>query len=205
MYRLFYSPDACSLATHTVLNLLDQPPQLASVNALDSFAKVNPAKQVPALQCGEEVMCEGAAILLYLLNKHENDLLPANGVQRQHAIENIMFANASMHPAYSRLFFINNLELDQETKLILFNAASEHINHLWQVVEQKLRGNAFLGGESVSAADILLAVYSRWGAYFPVDIPLSERIQAMLKNVFALDAFKLALKNEQADQKKHGY
>ncbi|MFT6992601.1 MAG: glutathione S-transferase [Paraglaciecola sp.] len=31
---------------------------------------------------------------------------------------------------------------------------------------------SIFGGYQPSAADILLTVYSRWGAHFPVDIPM---------------------------------
>ena len=39
---------------------------------------------------------EGVAILLHLLNKHENSMLPTSGAPRQQAIQDIMFANATM-------------------------------------------------------------------------------------------------------------
>lgn len=204
MYTLYYAPGACSLATHTILNLLNHPPKLAFANAVENFANINPAKQVPVLQNGTEFIYEGAAILLYLLAKHENNLMPASAREKQTAIENIMFANASMHPAYSRLFFINSNELDETTKLALLNAACERINQLWQVVELKLSMQPYLGGAHLSAADILLAVYSRWGAYFPVDIVIGSKTRAMIEKVFALDAFQLALLKEEADQKDHG-
>jgi hypothetical protein len=42
-------------------------------------------------------------LLLYLLHKHANDLLPGEASARQQEIQQLMFANATVHPAYSKL------------------------------------------------------------------------------------------------------
>lgn len=216
MYTLYYSPGACSLATQVILHELDQAVEIKNVQQVENFKSINPVGAVPVLldddllnadeESGDKALTEGAAIILYLLQKHENTLLPATGYEYQQGVENIMFANATMHPAYSRLFFIaqaisdENIH-DKKVKQAAFNAAAESISNLWQVVEQKLSmqvdGGLFLGGTKPSAADILLSVYSRWGASFPVDITLGPKTQAMITAVLALPSFKKALAAEQ--------
>lgn len=200
MYTLYYLPHTCSMATHTVLNILKQPVELVRKDRAADFLNTNPANVVPALQNGDTVVTEGAAILLYLLDKHDNNLLPKSGRAREVAVENIMLANASMHPAYGRLFFAAaNIE-DDKAKAAFFDAATNAINKLWQVVEGKLAGRKFLGGDTISAADILLSVYSRWGEYFPVDIRIGANTQAMIERVLSSPEFKLALERETEDQ-----
>jgi len=137
-------------------------------------------------------------VILYLLNKHQNALLPTSGEAYERGVENIMFANATMHPAYSRLFFIAQYIADESVKQLAFEAATAAINHLWQVVENKLTTQPYLSGNKPSAADIMLAVYSRWGASFPVQITQGKNTQKMLSAVQALPSFQLALANEQA-------
>jgi len=222
MYTLYYSPDACSLATQVVLHELDQAVEIKNVQKVENFKAINPVGAVPVLvdhNNGEadKALTEGAAIILYLLNKHENSLLPSTGATRQQGIEHIMFANATMHPTYSRLFFIaQNISddsiHDKKVKQAAFDAAAESISYLWQVVEQKLEqqsasesnlegnflGGCFLGGELPSAADIMLTVYSRWGASFPVEIPLGPRVQKMITAVLAMPSFQRALAAEQS-------
>ena len=105
MYTLYYHPNACSLATHTILNMIAQPVEIIFRDAAENFLEINPANVVPVLKDGDCYLKEGAAILLHLLNKHDNDLLPKSGPERQRAIENMMFANATMHPAYGKFFF----------------------------------------------------------------------------------------------------
>jgi glutathione S-transferase len=207
MYSLYYSPSACSLATQVILHELNQAVEIINVQQLDNFKSINPVGAVPVLIDQEQNLTytEGAAIILHLLKRQENTLLPLTGNAHKQGLENLMFANATMHPAYSRLFFIAQHISDERVKQVAFDAAAESINHLWQVVEQKLARQksgaaletTYLGGEKPSAADILLAVYSRWGASFPVKIALGPKAQKMIEAVFAMPSFIKALANEQ--------
>jgi len=198
MYTLYYFPDACSLATQVVLNELDQPVEIIDVQKVDNFKAINPVGMVPVLRDNGNILREGAAVILYLLNKHQNTMLPATGVPREQAIQDIMFANATMHPTYSRLFFIAQNITDEKAKQSGFKATAQVITSLWQVVEQQLDKQDFLGGDQPSAADIMLTVYSRWGANFPVDISLGQNTQKMVNAVQSLPSFKRALTAEQA-------
>lgn len=196
MYTLYFMPDACSLATHVVLNELDQPVELIDKQQVSDFTTLNPVGTVPVLLDGTQKLLEGAAIMLHILDKHPNSMLPASGLARQKAIKNIMFANATVHPAYSKLFFIANQITDESAKLDAFNAAAQTINNLWSVVENHLLHQDFLGGDKPSAADIMLTVYSRWGAHFPVDIQIGAKTQQMIDAVLAMPSFEAALEQE---------
>ncbi|MDX1453392.1 MAG: glutathione S-transferase, partial [Oleiphilaceae bacterium] len=134
---------------------------------------------------------------LYLLDTYPNSFLARDGFAREQAIQDIMFANATMHPAYSKLFFISHLGLNERDINRAFGVAATFINQLWQVVETRLSGQDYLGGSGVSAADIMLSVYSRWGSGFPVDIEIGPRAQAMINRVMAMQSFQTALANEQ--------
>jgi glutathione S-transferase len=198
MYTLYYLPGACSLATQVVLHELNQAVDIVDIQQLNDFSAINPVATVPVLIDGESTLREGAAILLYLLNKHPSHMLPTSGTDREQAIENILFANATMHPAYSRLFFIAQHISDESVRKEAFSAAAEAISKLWQVVELQLAGQAFLGGDRPSAADIMLTVYSRWGASFPVTIAQGSNTARMLAAVQIMPSFQRALSAEQA-------
>lgn len=197
MYKLYYLPGACSLATQVVLRELDQRFELIDKQAVDNFSAINPVGAVPVLVDGDQTLREGAAILLYLLDKHPNSLLPEAPVARQQAIENILFANATMHPAYGRLFFIQQAIDEGGAKQAAFDAAAQAISALWQSVDQQLQQQPFLGGDSPSVADIMLTVYYRWGGAFPVDIVVSERVARMTAAVMAMPSFEQAVAAEQ--------
>jgi glutathione S-transferase len=197
MYTLYYLPGACSLATQVVIHELGQAVEIIDKQQVSDFRAINPAGMVPVLVDNGKTLQEGAAIMLYLLNKHQHTMLPATGRVREQAIQNIMFANATMHPAYSRLFFIDQNIVDEKSKKSSFDAAAQSINSLWQIVEQQLLTQDFLGGDQPSAADIMLTVYSRWGANFPVEISLGNNTRKMLNAVQEMASFQRALSAEQ--------
>ncbi len=197
MYTLYYLPGACSLATQVVIHELDQQVEIIDKQTVNDFTAINPVGTVPVLVDSGSIRREGAAIMLYLLNKHQNTMLPSSGPAREKAIENIMFANATMHPAYGRLFFISQYITDEGSKKEAFEAAAQAISSLWRVVEKQLEGQKFLGGEQPSAADIMLTVYSRWGAGFPVEIPLGPNTRKMTELVQSMPSFQRALTAEQ--------
>ena len=198
MYKLYYLADACSLATHVVLHQLNQAVEIIDKQQVQDFSTINPVCTVPVLIDGDSTLREGAAVMLHLLNKHHSHMLPSDGSAREQAIQDIMFANATMHPAYNRLFFITHNIADKKVRQAALESAAEAITTLWQVVEQQLTAQDFLGGEQASAADIMLTVYSRWGQSFPVDIPLGKHSTKMLDAVQAMPSFKHAVADEQA-------
>lgn len=202
MYTLYYSQGACSVATQVVIRELNQDVNIIDVKQLDNFRNINPVGSVPVLVDDNNMLTEGAAIMLHLLDKHRSQMLPKYGEARQKAIQDIMFANATMHPAYGRLFFLAENVSDEESKNNAFNAAAAAINDLWKVVENELVSKSFLGGNSPSAADIMLTVYSTWGAYFPVDITFGEKTTSMLNAVKAMPSFQKTVEAEQAESAK---
>lgn len=128
----------------------------------------------------------------HLLNTHPSALLNPNA--KHTALEHIMFANATMHPAYGRLFFLSQ---QPEQHATLMQSAANAITKLWAVVETKLVDQPYLGGHSVSAGDIMLAVYARWGQMFDVDIEIGPNCQRMIAAVQARDSFQAAIAAEQ--------
>ncbi len=198
MYTLYYSPGACSVATHVVLRELGQEVHTVNVQKDNEFKNLNPVGTVPVLIDGNRTLTEGAAIMLHLVNKHESDLFPSDKEAQQQAIQHIMFANATMHPAYGRLFFIHRHVEDEKLKQDLLNTAAKHINQLWQVVENQLIDKRFLGGKTPSVADIMLSVYARWGAFFPVDIVIGDNTQQMISAVQSMPNFIHVIEAEDA-------
>src|SRR5262249_40965590 len=97
MYKLYYSPGACSMAVHVLLNEIGAPLQLESAstkegkNRSPEFLKINPRGQVPVLDMDGHIMREGGAILSYLCDKHNSPLLPREGIARADALEWLMF------------------------------------------------------------------------------------------------------------------
>ena len=207
MYKLYYSPGACSMAVHVALNECNQEVQLEKINIQETrpaeFLKINPRGQVPVLVDGDLVIREGAAMLIYLLEKNKSPLLPSSGPARAAALEWLMFCNATLHPAYARCFFLNKNAKDPAAKEQLMGVGVAMINKLWAEVEERLGKSAWLAGNDITMADILMTVIANWNGYLPKpdEVKIGPKTKQLLQKVIARPSYKKALEVEQIQYK----
>jgi glutathione S-transferase len=204
MYKLYYSPGACSMGIHVALNECNQPVTLEKIDLMSGqgrtpeYLKINPRGQIPVLVDGDQVIREGAAILLHVLEKHNSPLLPKSGKERDTALEWLMFANATLHPAYARVFF---LKRNGTTEGALVDAAIANINSLWTEVDQKLASQPYICGSQATIADILLTVIANWSGNLPKPVTLGANTKRLLKEISSRPAYQKALAAEQVEYK----
>lgn len=202
MYTLHYSPGACSMAVHTALLECGQNVTLEKVDLSawhtrsPEFLKINPRGQVPVLLDGAQVIREGAAQLIHILEKHKNALLPSSEPERTVALEWLMFANATLHPAYSRVFFLKKNLGDEAVTHPLMKTAVAMIQKLWDEVEGRLAAHPYLAGQHATIADILVTVIANWSNKVPHPIKLGPKSKQMFQSIIARPAFQKALQAE---------
>lgn len=192
MYKLYFSKGACSLATQIIMRELNLNFQLVESAGVEGFLGVNPVGAVPVVEMNGSYVTEGAAIILHLLQSHPEEEFSKKFSADDKAVQNMMFANATMHPAYGRLFFLAPRLEDGPVKSKLIADSAAEISRLWSIVEGMIGEGGYLGQDSVSAADILLAVYSSWGQHFPVDIAIGPKASEMIARVQSLESYSLS-------------
>lgn len=199
-YKLYYSPGACSMAVNAILNELNQPVDLlkASDHQAD-FMKANPRGAVPVLvtPAGQTIR-EGGAIIVWLCDTHQSTLLPASGPERATALEWLMSANATLHPAYGTFFMLSKLNASDELK----SAACAKIQKLWDEIEQRLSStNAFICGSTITAADILLTVIANWNGWLSTPVTFGPHCKRLFTTVSARPSFQKAMSSESVEYK----
>lgn len=203
MYKLFYAPGVCSRAVHVALY---ETGAEFTAEAVDihhketqsaEFKQINPRGNVPVLVDDNHPIREGGAILVYLLDKENNVWLPREGQARATALEWLMFANATLHPAYGAAF---GLKKKGDTGPAM-EAAISRINQLWKDIDARLGQSRYLGGDAVTIGDILTTVIAGWNPAFP-SIEIGANSQRLVKEIFALPSFQKAVHAEQGDQKQ---
>ena len=204
-YKLYYSPGACSLAAHVVLNEIGADFEAIKTPTSDGstrspeFLTINPFGGIPVLQAGDKAINEGGAIIAYLCDEHNSPLLPKSGWERAEALRWLAFANATLHPAYGRTFWINkNLPEDQREGAL--KSARAQIQQLWDTIEAQLekQGTSYLAGNQITAGDILLTVIANWS---PQNYKFGPKTSALLQSVKARPAFQKALAAEDVEYK----
>ncbi|WP_025126868.1 glutathione transferase GstA [Pseudomonas sp. PH1b] len=185
--KLYYAPQACSLAAHIVLRELQLPFEAIRVDNRSKrtadgrdFLEINPKGYVAALQLDNgEVLTEGPAILQFLA-----DLKPAAGLaavngswQRVRLQETLNFIGSEVHGTMGWLF---NPQLDESVKALFRQKLFKRL----ALLEQRLERQDYLQGERFGIADAYLFTVLRWTATFAIDLaswPALLRFQARIE------------------------
>ena len=182
-YRFYYSPGACSLAVHIVLEEIGIPFDLelvlsrgereGAMTATPEWRAVNPKGRIPALAPvpgssggAPELLTEVPAILLYLGLQHpEAGLLPADAASLARAAEWMNWLSGTVHGmAYGQIWRAQRFS-DDETALESIRARgraslAEHHSYIEHLLADG-RGWALPSGYSV--VDPYLLVFFLWG------------------------------------------
>jgi glutathione S-transferase len=206
MYKLFYSPGACSMAVHVALNETGAKYELARADLHGAqkdaeLLKVNSRHQVPVLVDDKTVVREGAAILIHLLEKENSPLMPKSKPTRAKALEWLCWANSSLHPAYGLGFSVKGISQDAAVQDAVGKFAVAKIQRLWDDAEAHLAKNKYLAGDIMTVGDILMAVIANWSPKMPSAINLGPNVKRVLKEIVARPSYQEALQSEQVEYK----
>jgi len=198
--KLYYSPGACSLASHITLREAGAAFDLEKVDVSQKktehdadFWAINPKGYVPALALDSgEVLTEGAAILQYIADQHPAaGLAPAAGtLARARLQEHLNFVATELHKAFTPLF--NPATSDAEKA-----AGKQRVEQRLSLIEKQLAdGRSFLLGESFSVADAYLFVVAGWTKHFGIDLAVWPQVAALCQRVAARKSVQAALQAE---------
>lgn len=203
-YELYTMAGSCSMAVHAIMNEMGLKPKVHIMEqgpqGLKSpeYLKINPRGNVPCLIEDGKAMIEGGAIITYLCDK-EGKLIPQKGFERAQALQWLMFCNATLHPAYSRTFWVSANVPEEQRDAVLKTARSQ-IQDLWNYIESELQksGNAYLCGNEPTAADFLMTTIANWN---PAAYQFGAKTKAIFKNISARPSYQQALTAEQIEYK----
>ncbi|MBE7731468.1 glutathione binding-like protein [Devosia faecipullorum] len=195
--KLFYSPGACSLASHIILHEIGAPFDIEKVDlrakktdsGADYFA-INARGAVPALEVAPgTVVTQGPAILQYLGdNSNVLAFKPAAGTVERARLQEALGFVGDMHKAFGGLFKPN---LSEEEKAAVVAEVNRRVGQF----------EAMLGDDSpyvlgeFCQADAYAFTVINWGRSF-LDFAAFPRVGALMAAVGARPATAAALKAE---------
>lgn len=181
-YQLFYSPGACSLAPHVVLEELGVRYEPVRVTIADGdnrkpeYLSINPRGRVPALVFGEagreKILTESVAIMVFLAQRHrEAQLLPDDPEMLARGLEWMCWLGANLHQAGVRTVFRSDrFTTDAAGAQGIAAQGRISIRAGYEDIEQRLRGRRAALGEQFSVVDAQLLVFYRWGNRCGIDM-----------------------------------
>ncbi len=137
---------------------------LASADARDALAPLNPLAQIPVLELADgEVLTESAAITLHLADMTASDrFVPPPGVpERARFLRWLVYLVANVYPIFTYGDEPTRYVEDERAAKAFRTRLDARIDVLWSVVESAAGAPWFLG-ERPSALDVYLAVMTRW-------------------------------------------
>ena len=197
--KLYYSPGACSLSPHIVLQESGLPftAVLASTKTHKlqdgtDFYGINPLGYVPLLELDDGTrLREGPAIVQYIADQApDKNLAPANGTLPRYKLQEwLTFIGTEIHKSFSPLF---NPNMPEEGKAIY----RERLNGRFAFVDSQLAGKQYLMGDSFSVADAYLFTVSNWTVPMKIDISGLANLVAFRERMAARPAVQAAMKAE---------
>lgn len=186
-YELFYSPGACSLAAHILLEEVGVDFVLHEVSVVkgetqrEPYLSINPKGRVPVLRIESEpeILTELPAILLYLGRRHsEHELIPRDPLRQARCDEWLAWLAGWVHGVgFGLLWRPERFSTDSEHGDSLTTRAREVIETAYSDIEKRLAdGRVWALGESFSMVDPFLLVLYRWGNR--IDWPMQDRYPA---------------------------
>lgn len=195
--KLFYFPNACSLAPHILLIELGLKYELERINVKDktTLLKYNPKGYVPTLVLDNgQVLTEAAVVMQYLADqKPESNLLPKVGTfERYRCQEWLNYIATELHKGFSPLFKFR-LQLGEEEQDLF----RENLETKLAWVDEHFAKNKFFMGNQFTVADIYGFVVINWSKWVKIDLMKYKNLTGFIERVQARPATQAAIKEEE--------
>jgi len=176
MLTLFYTPGACSLAPHIVLEESGEKYEKHAVDMAkaeqrsEAYLKINPQGRVPALRLDNgESLTENTAILPYLGKRF--GLWPTETIAEAKALSLIGFFAASVHPAHAHFGRPERYAADTAAYATIKETGLKTFHGYLKQIDAMLAGRDWLS-QTYSVLDPYALVFYAWG--FRRELPVGE-------------------------------
>lgn len=198
--KLYYSPGACSMAAHIVLQASGLPFQAIAAPTKtkllpdgSDYRAINPLGYVPLLELADgERLTECPVIMQYVADQvPDKALAPANGTMPRYRLQAwLTFISTELHKGGFGVYF--NPAANAEFKA----AVGERLAGRLRWVNEQLEGKSFVMGDAFTAADAYLFTVTNWAKPTGVDLSPYTRLLAWRERVAALPAVQAVMKAE---------
>ncbi len=179
MLTLYYSPGACSMASHITIEETGAPyeAKLVSIakgeHRTPEYLAINPRAKVPALRIDDQVLTENVAILYYLAKRFpEAKLLPADLLAEARCVSTMAWLSNTVHPGFTRVFRPERFAADESAHAAVKASGREAFWASLQEIDGLLKGKDWLAGSQYTVCDPYALVFYGWG--LRIDLPVRE-------------------------------
>lgn len=204
MLTLYYSPGACSMASHIALEETGEPYNAKETSLATNehktpeYLAINPRGKVPALDVGGEVITENTAILSYIGKRFpETKMFPEDPMEQARCISQMAWFSNTPH--------ISQREIMRPYRFSSIEANYHDVKetmrkNFWsdlQEIEQFIGDNDWILGEQYTMADPYSLVFYRWGVRAGLPMNDLRSFTKIKDRLLARPAVQTVLKRER--------
>ena len=183
MYTLYFSPGACSMASHILLEECGaayEPKLIALAKGeqrTEAYRKINPHGKVPALAVDGKVITENVSILPYIAGQFpEANLLPGDPIESAHCIEVVGWLSSTVHVAFSLVLHperpAGGVEIGEAALKAISDNARKRYWACMEEIDGRLSGTQWMMGTQYTFLDPYALVFYGWGNR--VEMPMAD-------------------------------
>lgn len=207
MRTLYYSPGACSLAAHIILEEITQPFRTERVairegaHLTPEYLALNPHARVPTLVEDGFVLTESPAILSYLGHvAPQAQLLDLDNLRNfGRTAELLNYFSSAVHIAFAQIWRSTRFAQSGAARAEVEQAGLESARRYFTELEELARAGDWLVGNRFSIADPYMLVFYRWGALVGIDMAPYSAWTAHKDRMIERPAVQRALAREQIE------
>jgi glutathione S-transferase len=171
MMKLYYSPGACSLASHIALEEsgAEYETQRVSFKGNEQrsaqYLMINPKGRVPVLVTDRGILTESPVILGYVAQAFPQAKLADNDDRFAFADMQAfnVFLTSTVHVAFTHVFRPTRFADGDDAAAAMRAKAGESIDDYFSLIEAKLADDRpYVHGDGYTVSDPYLLVFSRW-------------------------------------------
>jgi glutathione S-transferase len=205
MLTLYYSPGACSMASHIGLEEAGaqfEGKQVALAKGeqkTPEYLKINPRGKVPALRLEDgSVLTENTAILTYLGKRFpEKNLLPKDPAAEARCISMMAWLSNSVHPAFTHIFRPERFSEDEKALPGIKESGKKTFWAALQEIDGIVAGKKWMQGDQFTTCDPYALVFYGWGARIELPVKELKNYTAWKDRMLERPAVRKVLEKEQ--------
>lgn len=184
MFKLYYAPHSCALATHIVLEEAGAPYEAVRLDfktneqRMPAYLAVNPKGRVPALATEDGILTETPAILAFLAQRFpEAALAPVDPFRfaQVQAFNSYLCSTVHVAHAHRRRGY---RWADEPTAIEeMRRKAPQNMSDCFELIEQQMFTGPFVMGEQYTICDPYLFVITSWLEGDEVDVAQFPKIR----------------------------
>lgn len=170
MMTLYFSPGACSLASHIGLEETGAPYEIKPIllakgqQKTEAYLKINPRGKVPALSVDGKILIENTAILTYLARRFpEKRLMPTDPSEEARCIATMCWFSSVVHPSYQHSHRPERFAEGEVAQAAVKETGRKSFWANCQEIDSMFQENDWIMGSEYTLVDPYALVFYGWG------------------------------------------